>query len=106
MLLAVVLLGCGSTARTRGRLDFLVDYGATKQQVIAEFGQPESTTRTPEGELCVFIPSGSSKTRTVRRVVDGKEQVESTTTSVPGKLRMSMLFRDDKLVSYTLAPNR
>lgn len=103
---AFLLVACGSTSRLRSRLDFLVEYGATKEQVVAEFGAPVSTTRAADGEVCVFVPNGSSKTRTIRRVVDGKETVESTTTLVPGKLRLTLTFRNGNLVAHAISPNR
>lgn len=106
VLAALLLAACGSTAKLRSRLDFLVDYGATKEQVVAEFGAPVSTTRTPDGEVCVFIPNSSSKTKTVKRVIDGKEVVESTTTSTPGRLKLTLTFRNGKLVNHLESPNR
>ena len=107
LLLGLSVVGCGTTARTRDRLDYLVRIGATKGQIIAEFGEPESVSPGAQGEtIMTFISKGRSSTRTITKVVDGVSTTETTTTSTPGKLRLVLAFKDDILIRQSVQANR
>jgi prophage DNA circulation protein len=105
--LAISLLGCGTTARLRQRLDWLVELRATASQLVAEYGEPVSRRAAPDDlEFVEFVYGTRSSSRTVARVADGVATSETITTTVPGKLRIVAQLRQGKLVSYELVPNR
>lgn len=107
LLLGLSVFGCGTTARTRERLDYLVKIGATKDQIIAEYGEPESVSAGVAGEtVMVFVSKGRSSTRTVTKTVNGVAATETITTSTPGKLRLVLVFRENVLIRQSVQPNR
>ena len=81
--------------------------GATRDQIIAEFGEPESISASAAGEtVMVFVSKGRSSTRTVTKVVDGVAATETITTSTPGKLRLVLVFRENVLIRQSVQSNR
>ena len=106
LLAAVLLVGCGTTSRIRGRLDYLIRIRATQAQVVAEFGQPSKVETTSNGTVLTIVSPSKTTSRTVTRTVNGKAETETISTTVPGKLRMILTFVDDRLVSQTVERNQ
>lgn len=107
LILAILIVGCGTTSRVRGRMEWLVDLGVTKPQLVAEYGEPVASRQAEGGiEVLEFVYGTRSSSRTVTRVVDGKSTSETVVTTVPGKLRIIALLKQGKLVSFDLRPNR
>lgn len=107
LILTALLVGCGTTSRVRARMEWLVDLGVTRPQLVAEYGEPAASRQAEGGiEVLEFVYGTRSSSRTITRIVDGKSTSETVVTTVPGKLRILAYLKEGRLDSFDLRPNR
>jgi len=89
LMLMAAIVGYATTSCVRSRMDWLVELGVSKSQLLAEYGESVAR-RLAEGgfEVLEFVYGTRSSSRTLTRLIDGKSTTETVIATTPGKLRI------------------